>query len=738
MRHRVIATTSLVALAWSLPASGATLQGQEPSALPAAPPAQDTTPAEPNGGLQDIVVTAQKRSESMQRVPIAVTAASGEDLVSRGVINIQQLNTVAAGVNLRSATGSFQPFIRGIGTSSTVTENPVALYVDGVYLPSQRDGPRNLADVEQIAVLKGPQGTLFGRNATGGVVQITTLAPSQTFRASLGAEVDNYLTFRGNAYVSGGLADGLAGSVAATYATQGNGWGSNLTTGRDTFRVDYDFAARAKLLLNVGPDTNFTLIGDYIDRRQFTDGRQPYRGLPLQFPGTGPLSSPYDTYGGKDSYSAFRGGGGSLTIDHDFGFAKFTSISALRKGEANYLFDNSAVAAPLFIVRTPKTTNRSYSQELQLVSQRSTGFTWAVGVFYFNNRTGAEPIIRDFSGFFTPAPTSTRMNTTFAREQTESVAPFAQATLEFLPATKLTGGVRYTHEKRTLTDASSSNLLVNGNIVTSRFAPPSLTIDEPTYRVALDHQFTPTILGYVSFNTGIKSGGFNVVTPASPAYLPEKLKAWEVGLKTELFDRHLRFNAAAYYYKYTNLQVIQFVGVTQTVVNGPAARFYGLDLEFEALVSDGLRLSGNVALEKSEFTSYPGAVFSEPRPTGGARIFAGNATGNRPPLAQDISGTLAVDYKHELKRGSLSFNLTANYNGDYYFEADNFLRQNSYVLLNSLVKWNIGDSPVSLTLFGRNLLDKKVIAQAISQSFGYVALYSNAPRTYGVGLNLKF
>ena len=227
-----------------------------------APGSEDQT------GLTDIVVTAQKRSENLQRVPIAVIAASGETLASSGIRTTSELGTIAPGLNVRTTAGSFMPYIRGIGTSSNVVENPVALYVDGVYFPQQRDGLRDLEDIEQVAVLKGPQGTLFGRNATGGVIQITTRAPSHEFAGKVGFEIDNYALAKGNIYMTGGVSRDIAGSVSLQYAKQGDGWGTNLTTGNDTFRLRHSFSARGKLLFEPGPDTSITLIGDYIDRKE--------------------------------------------------------------------------------------------------------------------------------------------------------------------------------------------------------------------------------------------------------------------------------------------------------------------------------------------------------------------------------------------------------------------------------------------------------------------------------------
>ncbi len=733
-----VACLATPALAQSAPAMTVSPPvGTEATVTDAGGATRDATGAA-NGALQEIVVTAQKRAENLQRVPIAVTTASGLELAERGITNSLQLNTVAPGLNIRTTAGSFQPFIRGIGTSSNVVENPIALYIDGVYLPQQREGLRQLDDIAQIAVLKGPQGTLFGRNATGGVIQITTLAPSHNASGLFNAEIDNYATARGSAYVTGGLSDKIAASFAASAATQGDGWGTNFATGRDTFRLEHALSARAKILFQPTSRTSVTLIADYLDRRELSNDFQPYHGLPLSIAGSGPLTSVYDTYGAIDGINDYHGGGISLTVDQDLDFAKLVSITSYRRGRGSYQFANAPVPARDFLVNSPTSPNEDYTQELQLVSPKSDRFNWVLGTFYYHNALGANPIFRLFGGPFTPLPTSTLQTETNSTEITESVAPFGQASWTLLPKTTLTFGVRYTYEKRTLDDASVVSTLVNGGQATRLIPDASLTIRKPTFRVALDHQFSDTVLGYVSFNTGIKSGGFNTVSPANPAYLPEKLTAYEVGLKTELFDRRLRLNLAGFYYDYTNLQVIQFVGLTQTVVNGPGANLYGLDVDFEARITPRLRASGGIEVEHSSFSNYPGAVFSTPRAGGGAIIFAGDATGHRLPLAQEFTATAALDYHADLGRGTLDFNVTGNYNGDYFFEADNFLRQPAYVILNSSIRWTPPGSKLSLTVFGRNLFDEKVITQASTQSIGYPATYGNAPRTYGIGASIAF
>ncbi len=685
--------------------------------------------------VEDIVVTAQKRAENLQNVPITVTALTGADLAAHGVTNTLQLNAVVSGVNIRTTVGSFQPSIRGVGTSNSAGESPVSLYIDGVYLPAQREGIRDLNDIEQIAVLKGPQGTLFGRNSTGGVIQIQTRAPSHDFQGQVGVEVDNYATVKANAYVTGGLTSNLAASFSGQYSYQGVGWGKDYTTGNDTYRLDHQISLRSKILYQPTSRTNITLIADYMDRKSFSNDLQPYPGTSLAFPGVGPLKSVYDTYGGVDGQLNFTSGGGSLTVDQDLGFARVVSITSYRRALSYFLLDNSAVPGAFALSRASAPTH-DITQEIQLISPKGR-ISWVTGAFYIHNFNSSAPADRITSGPLAPLATSIALSSTRATEITDSVAPFAQVDVELFPKTTLTGGVRYTFETRDF-NGTTVGTRVNGATVLQASRTDSLSIQKPTFRVALDHQFTDDVLAYASFNTGFKSGGFNVGSPASSSYLPESLRAYEVGVKSQLLDRRLRLNLAGFYYQYTNVQVSQLTAGMLTVANGAGAELYGLDADVEAQLAPGLRLSGGIELEHAVFTSYPGAVFSTPLPTGGAQVFYADATGKRLPLAQNVNGNLSVDYHKQLSRGSLDMDVTGSYNGNYYFESDNFLRQAGYVLLDSSVGWNLPGGRITLSLWGRNLFDERVITQPSTQTLGYPTVYGQAPRTFGVAARAKF
>ena len=706
---------------------------------PALAAAQSPEPAAPVD-TTEIIVTAQKRAENLQRVPIVISVVSAAQIQSSGITGLTTLATVTPGLTSRTSGGAvFQPSLRGIGTSSNVVENPVALYIDGVYLPQQREGNRELLDVEQVAVLKGPQGTLFGRNATGGVIQITTRRPTQDFGFRGRAEIDTYSTFRGSAFVTGGLTTGVSASVSVDYAKQGEGWGRNRTSGNDTFKIDHAFSVRGKLLFEPGPDTSITLIGDYMNRKDFTYTFVPYPGTSLSVPAAGPVTGKQDTYSPIDTYAAFNGGGVSLTAEHDFGFARFVSITALRRNNSDYLFDDVPTGTPAFYVGVARDAapNRTFSQEVQLIS-RGGPFTYTVGAFYFYNRNSNLPILRQFFPAFYGNPPAAalanlnRITQTYGGETTRSFAPFGQVAVALGGATTLTLGARYTYEKRELV-----GLVVltryGGTVITTPFNPAPLTIRQPTWRIALDHQFTPDVLGYVSYNRGIKSGGFNILNPANPAYLPERLDAYEAGLKTQLFDRKLRLNVGGFYYDYNNVQVTQFVNLAQSVVNGAKARLYGVDVDFGARLTPELRVSGGFELLSAKFTSYPNAVSSIPRATGGATLIVADATGNRIPQSQKFAGSIAVDYEQLVSFGTILFNTTANFNGDYKIEADNFLTQGAFTLLNASLGWRTSDSRLTLSVFTRNLLDAKVINNATTQAVGYPTSYGGqAPRTFGV------
>lgn len=683
--------------------------------------------------VEDIVVTAQKRSENLQEVPITITAYASEKLENSGVTSTSQLTTLTPGLTMRQTNGGLLPTIRGIGTSGSFVENPTGIYVDGVYLAQQQSAGRELNDIAQVAILKGPQGTLFGRNSTAGVIQITTLAPSHDFRAEVGASLDNYQTIKTDFYVTGGLTNSLAASLSAYYGEQGEGYGKNYTTGNDTYRMDLNAGVRAKLLFEPTDLTSVTLIGEYAEKEMFGLGRQPYPGTSYAYPGFGPVGSGYDTYGDIDGGLQTTNRGVSATIEHDFGFANFLSISSWRQVAGETTFDNDGVGRKLAHSFTPSRPSETWTQELQLSSpDDGSPLKWVLGAFYFRNRD-------EVVGITSAAPPFAPAVATLGRtgdQLTESYAVFGQATWAVIPGTNLTAGVRYTTEQRDYSGTQSTQIGAGLPNVVARSG--SVEAEKPTFRFALDHEFAPDVLGYVSYNTGFKSGGFNLLAPLNAPYEPETLNAYEAGLKTRLFDRRLRLNGSAFFYDYSNIQVGQIINNQTQISNGAKAELYGLDVDFEAVLTGALTLSGGFEVLHTEFKEYPNAQVSIIGPTGLPIIGSGSVAGNRLPGAQEFSANLALDYDAMIQNVELHYNLTASYGGDYMFEPDNLLTQDAVVMLNSSLKAVLPNGQVSVTLWGRNLLDEQVMTNASASAPGFNAIHESAPRTFGVSVRYSF
>ena len=721
--------------------------------LPQAAAAQDEAAGDA-GQLQDIVVTAQKRTENLQTVPIAVSAVSSERLQAAGITSTTGLATVVSGFSVNNSVQNFSPHVRGIGTTSIGPgiENPVALYVDGVYYASQIMGLTDMSDVSQVAVLKGPQGTLFGRNATGGVIQLTTREPSHEFGGEFRSELDQYLTSRNYLYMTGG-SDDLAMNVSVRYATQGEGWGKNLATGEDIHKINHDTGVRTKWVYTPTDTTKIKLAADYSDQsNSLGPNLRP-------IPGTTPLLAGFTDNGNIFNTNSFVtnrstgwNGGGSLTVDQDMGFARLVSISAYRKYKFSSVFSSSLSPQPG--VRTDFTqAGRQFSQEVQLVSPDDGDLTWVAGAYYFWGREGLPSfIIRNFNGFgFLP-----RIDVK-GSESTESIAGFGQATYSFTPDTRLTVGLRYTHERRKLDNAFLEAFIIapNGSeFSTGPFGPvrnDAVKFNRLTWRLSLDHKFSDDVMGYVSYNRGFKSGGLNVFNSFQPAFKPEQLDAYEVGMKTELFDRRLRFNPSIFYYDYKQIQVTRFENNT-IILNGEKAELYGVDLDVEAALTDRLTLTGgaewlhaklkkftNGSCAVTPFSGFPLPSTFVTNPGGGVSQVPCDASGNRIPFAPKFTLNIGVNYEVPVADAKVVFNVTNAYSSSYFGEPDNVVRQKGFNMLNGSVTWTAPGDRLSVGAFVRNALDKVVFGQmSAPPPSGFQADYSNAPRTYGANLTYRF
>jgi len=701
-------------------------------ATPAVAQTAPTTPTTPaastsDDSLEEITVTAQRQSESLQQVPIAVSAASADQLQARGMTDTRSLAMSVPNLDLPENGVSVTPFLRGVGSnqSNPNDEPSVATYVDGVYMPSPTGDIFSYNNIQRIEVLKGPQGTLFGRNATGGVIQIVTRDPQQQAEFIGSAGYGNYNTTVASLYGTTGLAPNLAADLAVVYNANHDGYGRDIFRNTDIMLRD-ELAARSKILWTPGENTEFRLSLDYSRLNstgtdyQLAQGATGVDGV-TTYPGRRRTDTNWANVGNNETY------GTSLRWDQDLGFARFVSISAYRHVVGDFHLDQDATPTP-FVNAIINQFARDYSQEFQLLSPRGSTLTWLLGAYYFNANFAYDPLT--IEGLAAAPATEQDV---FGKQHTESRSGYGQITAPVLPDTNLTVGLRYTSEHQS-TDAQA---VADGTVVLPYGTPgiaQSQNFDKLTWRLALDHRFAPNTLGYISYNRGIKSGGFNMLNPGTPGYRPEVLDAYEIGLKNEFFDRTVRLNMAVFYYDYKDIQIFNITaGGAVFTQNAAAATLYGFDADLDWRLSSRLTISAGLGLLHSEYTNFPNALYL-PASFGGPTAVK-SASGNELVNAPDANANLSVDYLIPTSFGDVRFVGAASYHASSYVSPDNRLQIPAYTVVNTTLGWTAPSGHWGLQLWVKNLLDQDYYANRTEQALGDIQ-YLAPPRTYGLTLNV--
>ncbi len=772
VRPRAAASVILGWLGCAAPAPA-----QVPTTADRALQSESEAPSGAQRQLQEVTVTANRRRESNQRVPIGIAAVSADDVEKLGVTDAQSLAAVVPGLLFNRQANASIPFLRGVGNpvGESGDEPSVALYVDDVYVPAGSASLVNFSGIDHMEVEKGPQGTLFGRNATGGVVQVFTRSPTDRPELSVSGGYGNYDTWSANAYAGGPLTQHLLANLSLYWSNQSEGWGRNVTTGVPAFR-SRDSGGRGKLLWNASDRTQALLTLDF-------DKTVTQQGLGFRaFPGTGsldpvppfpnggfpPAAGYYDPNENWDSGGNDRQYGASLKITHDLDWSRLVSISAYRDTRADYLLDEDSGPLPIVNVQiaTPETT---FTQELQLISQQDSRLAWIAGIFYFNDKAGFDPI--HFTGLgFAPLP----FVNSYGIQTTRSYAVFAQATGTIPGGTHLTAGARYTRDDRT---EHAGAVFGGGAQVAAPNSPQSKSWSSPTWRLVLDHQLRPEVMAYLGYSRGFKSGLFNpVVLPGAPIdepVNPETLDAYTAGLKSEYLQHRLRVNVEGFYYDYKNIQVEQILSAVSHITNAAGATIKGVDLDISAVPFDQLTLTASIEAMEGTYASFPDgtsyvynpvtggnctfAVASPPAPVPcggvappnynavtGSWNLRGNHTIQTPPFSVSLSG----QYEIPTPIGRFDLNLSWTHTGNYYASADNGKGQippssskndlqKLIDLLNASLGWTSSDAAVEARLWAKNLTNVRYWSYADEISFA--TFYGPAPpRTYGVTLTKRF
>lgn len=758
--------------------------------------------AEPSVEVESVVVTARRTEENLQSTPVAVSATSGESLERAQITRVDQLQNIAPGLVIQPAVaqpGSAAFSLRGQSSPDGLiaVDQSVGVYVDGVYVARSSGALFNFVDVERVEVLRGPQGTLFGRNTTGGAVNLVTKLPTGDFEGSVRLQYGNFNTWD----TTGVLNIPLKGDEIAIRGvfqhTQHDGYGYNAAFSEDVGSDETDFVRLSLRIAPADSPVSVLLQGDYTDRR--TGGELiglksytptgtngflvatcsgpgaaaacPYRGpagdslanYAVDSGGTGDFYTVYNSMPGI--YGDAQTGGASLTIDWALGEnLAFKSITAYRSIETASLSDNDGTPYLFTGGRTRDNGNfisqSQWSQELQLSGKAMDGrFQFIGGLFAFSESG------RDLSKSYSVFPLSTALGYNDADVENESVAAYGQITFNLTDTVRLTGGLRYTEDSRWMRRHNRAETPGGSGVFTCSMAAATLDpgagcqatnsseYNYLSYTFSVDWQASDNMFFYLKTSRANKSGGFNTrATTGGPAvgFDPEEVTDYEAGAKLDMFDRRARLNIAYFYSDYQNVQrnvpvvVPGSVLLSSGIQNAASATIQGLEVEFTARPVSALRLSAAATFLDPEYTE-----FTIPKTGGGVIDVSRTPFSYAPKRAYTLSG----DYTLPVSSGDVNFHLDYAWRSDVWTVGPlvgtglfGFTNRDTnlipaYGILNGKVTWTLNDGRFDISIFGRNLTDEEYYQRLLAlqdTALGITAYLPGDPRTYGVGFNYRF
>jgi len=703
------ATASVLAIISCGVASAQVSADSAPTAAEAAAQDNRDLAADESG---EIVVTAQRREERLKDVPITVNVLSSDDLASSGASSSRDLQTLVPGVTTANNAYATQFTIRGVGSTVVSGEAPVSIYVDGVYLASQAFSVFDLMNIDSVQVLKGPQGTLFGRNATGGAVLVTTADPSKTLSGKISAGYGNFDDVRVAANLSGPLAENVGFDLTARYHDD-NGYTRDVSGERMS---DYrEYGVRGKLVFEPGASTKVRVIGDWGKLYDAAGASfAPVPGQKVATAGAFVPTKPYEVSYTFSPYARSQGGGGSADVQHDFGGVSLKSISAYRVSRMVSMSDSDRVKNPVQSIRS-EVNEDTFTQEFTLSSTQPGSVQWILGAYYFNLKRFAGQQINNAT-------------TIEANADNESYSGFGEVTAQVAGPLKLIAGLRFTRDSTRIHQERPTG--------TPRTFDDSISFNAWTPRVSAVLAVDDTSNVYATYGKGFKSGLFNATSFAGAPIKPENLSAYEVGFKHA--QRGLSFNASAYYYDFKDLQLsARLPNGSSFTLNASNAEIYGLDADLAAVLGGGFRLRAGANYTHARYKDFTQAPFFEPLPAGGNRSFTADASGKKMVRAPDFSGTLGLDYRREYDSGTLTAGTSLYYNSGFSWSVDNRYNEEPYALLSATAGWSWNDDRYRISVWGKNLTNTLYAQGGTVTTAGDAFSYAR-PRSYGVAFDLSF
>jgi iron complex outermembrane receptor protein len=715
---------------------------------------------------EEIVVTAQKREQKLQDVPVAVSAFTTKTLENQGTISLLNLNAKAPNVILQPV--GYSPFasmfyIRGLGFQDVESsfEPSVGTEVNGVYLTRNSGALMDFYDVESVEILRGPQGTLYGRNTIGGLVSVRTKRPDGEFNGGAMVTVGDHGRLEGRAAVNFPISDTLSGRISLLFKEY-DGYNYNVTQDRD--EGGYTTVA-GRVTLQYKPNDKFdaTLILDK-DRDKGTGASMRNAGLPGNaFTSLSPTDGPrYHTYGDVPIFSHVRTWGGTLEMNYDVGFGTITSVTGYREFDDHLTSDYDAGASTLAFFHGERIQDHhQFSEELRIASNGEGPLNYVFGVYFLDQ--GYKISNDQNAKLFIPGLGSIWIinDAQRASQDNTAVAVFGQIDYNVTEQLIVTLGGRYSYEEKDFTNDPLDPV----NPFTGNKLPIVTDADKANYlersfkdnwnkftpKVGISYKFNDDVMAYAQWQQGLRSGGFNGRANTQGAVGPfgtETVDAYEIGLKTTLADGKLRFNLAAFRNDYSDVQTGtqgeirnaagDVIGFQSIVVNAASERIDGFELEANWAVSKEFTINFNAGWLDARYTDYVADLTSDG---------IANPTDNTDlplPFAPKWSGSLGLTYEHDFDAGTLTLNGNAVYMDDVYTSSgtinrtsDVFVRE-ANTLFDATISWRPADAGWKVALWGKNITNEHYINNTFGLgSLGNLRIYA-PPMTWGVDVGYDF
>lgn len=701
--------------------------------------------------IEEIVVTAQKREQSIQDIPAAVSVVDGDSLRTLGINDPTALTKIVPNLTSGIDRGDVNLSIRGVGRTVLGASPGIAVHIDGVYQPRSTMANLVQMDIARVEAVRGPQGTLYGRNANGGAVNYVTTSAGDEVGGFVQARYDaNY-----NEYGIGGALNLPLGErarlrITADHSDRKDGFVEHVLGGQDLDEGE-NTMARLRLEVDLTDSLDLTLIGTHAKQDTsgiyFTNvsapapaafGANPWlSGLTIS---TEPRTTTHnDPTAMEKDYNAI-----SAALNWDINDTwSIRSVTAYQEFDFQYEADFDAVS----VSGSPQLNNQeaeTFTQELNFIF--STEKVSGVFGLFFMDETFDGGIDFEFALGTGPLPPGGLLNSSWSDYETDVFAVFADATWEVTDRFRVLGGIRYSQDEQEITQFNTIRAPVPPFVDPSGFVTlpfgfcdqtTDVDFDSTTFRAGVQYDLSENSTSYATYSRGFKIGGISPRTGCANEFDEETVDAYEIGIKSRLADGALTLNAAAFYYDYQDLQVEQLVGFNFELNNAPEAHVVGVEVEGVYQPDAHWTISGNLSWQESEFDEFVNG--DSLNPMAGSQDLDGN------PLlySPDVTANLWVSYMTDpmIAGGPLTLQANLSYKDRVYFrefgnKADS---QSAYAILDASVQWDSPDEAWTVRAFGRNLTDKEYLTSLFAGAISLNQVgFWGTPRQYGLEVRANF